>query len=231
MGFAKSSKKAEDVKQASSGYITRSGVYHVNILVPFVNTSEAGSSVVDMFLEHEGQQQALYGNLRVTNKKDESGEDVPNKIGAKIFNQMLIIADVDSVGDAVEADLPIGKGGIDKKVAILEDLADTDIMIRIQMEYSMWKNSIQERKVIKGFYRVGDNATAEEVVNDTQPGKGYEGDKKYFDNVTYKDDLTEDDIVTWIKGGRKPGGASGTGKPTEEKVKPGLGKKRSFGKK
>ena len=104
MSFAKASTKQEDVKQGGSNHITASGVYPITILAPVVSVSKGGSQSVDLYVEHMGQKQIVYGNLRITNN-----DDSPNKIGAKIFNQLLIIAGVDSVADPVSAELPIGK--------------------------------------------------------------------------------------------------------------------------
>ena len=230
MSFAKASRKAEDVKQSGgSNYINRSGVYPVNIIAPFVSVSNGGSESVDLFLEHNGQKQPLYGNLRVTNNNGS-----PNEIGSKIFNQLMIIAGVDEVADPVEGELPIGPKGKMKDAAVLEDLADIDAVVRVQMEYGAHNGNITEKKVIKGFYRAGDHATAEEIVNETEAGKGYEADQKYVNNITYKDGVTPEQIEQWIKDKRPPGTAGDTaaadGSADDSKDAPNFGKKR-FGKK
>ena len=228
MSFAKTSKKAEDVKQSGgSAYINASGVYPVNVIAPFVSVSNGGSESVDLFLEHAGQKQVLYGNLRVSNNDGSS-----NQIGAKVFNQLMIIAGIDDCADPIEAELPIGQKGKMKDVAVLEDLADIDVLMRVQMEYSAHNGNIQEKKVIKGFYRAEDSATAEEIVNESEVGKGFEGDQKYVDNITFKDGLTPEAIEAWIKA-KRPKGTAGDTEGAEEggsKKAPNFGKKR-FGKK
>lgn len=224
MSFFKSSKKAEDVKQGGgSNFITSSGMYPVMILAPIVSVSKNGSTSIDMFVDHKGQKQVIYGNLRITNN-DES----ENKIGSKIFNQLLIISGKDEVADPIEAELPIGKKESMKEAAVLEDLADTPALMRIQMEYSVYKGNIQEKKVIKGFFRESDNASAEEIVNESEPGEAYEKDMKYVNNVTYKDDLTPETVQAWISGGRKEGLPSGSsaGSSSEPAKKPAFGKRR-----
>lgn len=223
MSFAKKSVSKEDVKQSGTAYIMNSGVYPVTILAAFVDTNEQDSSVVNFFVEHEGQQQVIYGNLRVTNN---GGEE--NKIGMKVFNQLLVIADIDECADPVEMELPIGKEGVNKTVAVLEDLCDLEIMLRIQLEYTNYNNVIRESKVIKGFYRAGDGATAEEIVNEKDFGKGLEKDQKYINNITYKDGLDADAITAWVAGGRKNGGASTSS--TVAKKTPSFGNKKKFGK-
>lgn len=224
MSFFKSSKKAEDVKQGGSNHIISSGLYPVSILAPVVSVSQNGSTTVDLYLEHAGQKQIIYGNLRITNN-DKS----PNKIGAKIFNQLVIIAGLDDVADPVEVELPIGKKEALKTVAVLEDLADVDVLLRIQMEYSVYNNDIKEKKVIKSFFRASDKASAEEIVNDADVGTAYKGDMKYVDNVTYKDGLTAESVSAWIAGSR-PKGTGGDGAPSGgADTAPSFGSRR-FGK-
>lgn len=224
MSFATASKKKEDVQQGGSNHITGSGFFPITILAPVVSVSKGGSASVDLFVDHLTQKQIVYGNLRVTNN-----DGSPNKIGAKIFNQLLIIAGLDSVADPVEAELPIGKKGAMKPCDVLEDLADLEVIMRIQMEYSVYNGNIQEKKIIKSFFRASDNATAEEIVNEETPGAGYAREGKYENNVTYKDGLDEAAITAWIAAKRPEGtGAAGGGTPAKEA--PSFGTKR-FGKK
>jgi hypothetical protein len=222
MSFFNASKTQEDVKQGGSNYVNGSGVYPITILAPVVSVSKGGSASVDLFLEHSGQKQICYGNLRITNN-----DGSPNKIGAKIFNQLLIIAGLDSVADPVSADLPIGKKDALKEVDILEDLCDVECLMRIQMEYSIYNGDIQEKKIIKSFFR-SDKATAEEIVNEDTVGAGYERELKYVDNITFKDDLDEATIKQWISDKRPKGTGGGSGSKPEKA--PSFGSKR-FGKK
>jgi len=223
MAFAKKSVSQEDVKASASNYINASGIYDVNILAAFVNTSAEGSSVVDFFLDYAGQEQVMYGNMRVTNKNDAQGEPVENKIGMKLFNHLLVVADLEEVSDPIEGELPIGKAGIDKTVAILEDISDIQIQMRIQIEYSKYLGNISEKRIIREFYRSGDNATASEIVNDAKHGEGFEKDQKYVDNITYKDDLTPDDIARWVAGGRQDGDAAKGGAAKSATKAPSFG--------
>ena len=226
MSFYKASKKKEDLAQGGGNYIVKSGIYPVTILAPVVQVNDKGGQVVDMYVEHNGQKQIIYGNLRLTNNDGQR-----NEIGSKIFNQLVIIADVEDVSEPVEHDLPIGKKEAMKKSAVLEDLCDIDTLMRVQMEYSVYKGSIQERKVIKAFFRA-DGASAEEIVQETEIGKQIEREQKYADNVTYKDGLTEADIAAWIAASRPEGTApsgGGTGGGSEPEKAPSFGKKRSFG--
>lgn len=222
MSFAKASTKAEDVKQSGGNHITGSGMYPVTILAPVVSVSKGGSESVDMYVEHGGQKQIIYGNLRISNN-----DGTPNKIGAKAFNQLLIIADVDEVGDPVENELPIGKKEKMKTVAILEDLCDVEVLMRVQMEYGLFNKNITEKKVIKAFFRAEDKASAEEIVNETDVGAGYAREMKYVDNITFKDGVTQEQVSIWIAAKRPEG--TGGGSSAAPKEKPKFGKKR-FGK-
>lgn len=228
MSFFSASTKAEDVKQGGSNHITASGFYPITILAPVVSVSQGGSTTVDLYLESNGQKQIIYGNLRITNN-----DGSPNKIGSKIFNQLMIIAGLDEVADPVEVDLPIGKKESLKTVAVLEDLADIDCVMRVQMEYSEFpagSGRLQEKKIIKAFFRAADNATAEEIVNESDVGAGYEREQKYADNITFKDGLTPEAVAAWIAGGRNDGKGAGKGKTASTtSKKPSFGNKR-FGK-
>ena len=223
MSFFNASTKADDVKQGGSNYINGSGIYPVVIVAPVVSASPGGSVSVDMFVDHLGQKQIVYGNLRTTNN-----DGTPNKIGAKVFNQLMIIAGLESCADPVEAEVPMGQKSAMKTVAVLEDLVDTEVLMRVQMEYSTHKGNIQEKKNIKAFFRASDNATAEEIVTGSDVGKGFEREQKYVDSVTYKDGLTPEDITAWIAA-KRPKGTAGQAADGEAPAAPSFGQKRSFG--
>ena len=218
MAFFTKSTKKEDLKEGGdSNYISKSGVYDITIIVPFVGGT-AKSPVVDLFIDMNGQKQPLYGNMRLTNN------DGSENFGAKAFNKLLVIADLEGVEDPVEASLPIGKKGAEKDVVVLEDLADIDCKVRVQMEYGIYKGSITEKTVIKTFYSA-EGASAEEIANETEQGVQLAKDAKYFDNVTYKDDLTEEAVTEWIAA-KRPKGTAGNAASTTASAKPSFGKKK-----
>lgn len=227
MSFFKASTDKKVLQQGGSNHITKSGFYPVTILAPVVSKSNNGSTSIDMFVDSNGQKQIVYGNLRITNN---DGSD--NAIGSKVFNQLVIIADLDEVSDPVATELPIGKNGSMKDADVLEDLCDLDVIMRVQMEYSAYKGNIQEKKVIKAFFRATDNATAEEIVKGEGIGDGFAKEQKYADSVTYKDNLTEADITEWIAAQRPKGTANGgAGEAEGKKTAPSFGsKKKRFGK-
>ena len=218
MSFFQVSKKAEDVKQSGGNHIVASGIYPVTILAAVVSTSVGGSESVDLFIDHNGQKQIIYGNLRITNN-----DGTPNKIGAKVFNQLMIISETDSVEAPVENELPIASKGAMKTVAVLEGIPEVDILLRIQMEFGAHKGNITEKKVIKAFFRADDKASAEEIVNETEAGKGYEREMKYVNNVTYNDGVTPEQAAAWIAAQRPKGTAGSSGSAAKA---PAFGKKR-----
>jgi len=217
MSFFKAKKDAESIKEdVGSNYINKSGIYDINIIIPFMGGT-AKSPVVELFIEYNKQKQPLYGNMRLTNN------DGSENFGAKIFNKLLIIADIEDVAEPIEAELPIGKKGASKDVAVLEDLQDIDCKVRIQMEYSVYKGSIKEKTIIKSFYRA-DGASAEEVVNGTEVGVQLSKDMPYAENITYKDGLTAEQVAEWIKA-KRPENTAGTTEATPTK-RPSFGKKK-----
>lgn len=223
MAFAKASKSAEDLKQGGgSKYINKSGMYPVQIIAPIVSTGDRGAVSVDMYVDNDGQAQVIYGNLRVTNN-----DGKPNEIGSKIFNQLLVIAGLDEVAEPQENDLPVGKKESMKTVLILEDLCDVEVVMRVQMEYAIYNGEMTEKKIIRGFYRATDFASAEEIVNETEPGVQYNKDLDYSTTTAYKDGADEESVTAWIAAKRPKGAA---GKTTTAAPTPGFGKKRTFGK-
>ena len=221
MAFHKTNKDASAVKDGgNSKYIGKSGIYPVTVLAPFVDDNGKGSLTVNFAVDYEGQTQAIYGNLRLTN--NDGGE---NKIGSELFNKLCVIAGVDDVQDPIEGTLPIGKAGADKDVSVLEDFADLELMVRIQMEYGFYNGKTTEKTAIRAFYSAT-GASAAEIINETPQGVQLEKDRAYENNITYKDGLDAESVATWIAGGRKDGGSA----PTAA-AKPSFAKKPSFGKK
>ena len=204
--FFKAKTDAESVKEETGGgkYISKSGMYDIEVLAPFVVTGSGEVTGVDFFIEYNGQQQPLYGNLKLTNK------DGSENFGAKLFNKFMIIARVEEVNDPVDVELPMGKKGAMKEAAVLEDLGDVPVTVRVQMEYSVYNGNISEKTIIKSFYRTEDKASAEEIVNGKDFGTQYEKDLPYAENVTYKDGLDAEQVAAWIKAKRPKGTGAGT---------------------
>ena len=229
MSFFKSNKSAEAVAEYEGGeggskYINHSGMYDINVIVPFVNQGNEKASTIDLFIEHDEQKQVIYGSMSYTNKDGKA-----NKIGQEIFNKLVILSEVDSVADPVDAELPIGKKEAMKDVAALEDLADVDVTVQIRMEYGIFANNITKKTVIKSFFRTSDKASVEEILAD-EAGTEVEFGSQYAkiadgaDFVTYNDGLDEERVQEWIKAKRPKG--TGGGSSTTATKKPSFGKKK-----
>lgn len=228
MALVRTNKSAEAVKDNRGGnskYLNKPGFYDVEVLAAIASPGNGESLVVDFFVDNEGQQQPIYGNLHILN--NDGNENV---IGMGTFNKLLVIQDLDEAEDPEEAVLPIGKGGDDKDVAIVPNLTEFEVCIQLNVEYSVYNNSIQEKKVIRNFFRAGDHATAAEIINESEtPGAQYAKDVEYFEGSTtkgyiYRNDLTKADVDAWVNAKRPKNTATGASAG-------GATKKASFGKK
>lgn len=215
--------KTAAAKQEGSSHINHSGIYDVTIKNIIVDMNDKGARTLNLYIDHNGTAQTLYGAIRLDNN-----DGTPN-FQASLFSKLCVVCGVDSVSAPEEATLPIGKENAPKDVAVLPDFVDMEVKMRVQMEYSVVPagyakaGEISEKKIIKGFYTTA-GASAEEILNETEPGIKLQKDLAYADNVTYKDGLTEESVQAWIAGGRK-GTATGT---TASKTTP---PKATFGKK
>jgi len=220
MGFFKVSTKAEDVKDSGgSGFINQSGFYPVTLKNVMVNTNEKGARSIDFYLDCKGTLQAMYGAIKLDNN-----DGSPN-FQADLFNKLCIVCGVEEVSEPVEGSLPIGKEKAEKDVMILEDLDDKEVILRVQMEYSLYNGEVKEKKIIKNVFRSSDNATASEIVNEAEVGAQYEKEQKYKDNITYKNGLTPEDVEAYLAG-RGKGEKQSTTKMTTKPVTFG---KKKFG--
>ena len=231
MSFFTTNKTADATSEfegtgGGSKYISTSGMFLVTVLAPFVNNGNDKATAIDLFVDYNEQQQVIYGNMSYTNK-----DGGANKIGHEIFNKLVILADVENVSDPVDMDLPIGKKGADKTVAVLEDLMDVEAIMQVRMEYSIWNNDIKEKTVIKSFFRASDNASVAEILANEEGkevvfGTQYATIAEGADYVDYKDGLDEEKVQAWIKAKRpKQTGNSGNAAVTATK-KPSFGKRK-----
>lgn len=190
------SKKAEDMKDASSGaYINQSGIY--DIVLNYVQLAETknGACQINFNVNHQGMDQTIYGPILLSKEKK------INEITYNLLNRLCAIAGMED-GQDIETETVeklVGKAQKPMEMEIIPELVDLPLKIRVQMEYSVWNGTIQERKAVKAFYRE-DGATAAEAESGVDIGSRLAKDKeKYASNVTYKDGLTADDVQEWIK--------------------------------
>ena len=209
----------------ASKYITKSGMYEVIIKNVIVDVTPNGSQVINLYVSYQDQPQMIYQAMRLTNN-----DGSPN-FGQDLFMKMAVVlgaGEGTEIDDPVSVQLPVGKGGEMKECMVLEQFNDQPVIMRVQMEYSLYEGKIQERKMVKNFFDVTSHATASEIVNKVEePGKQYETELQYAEKRSLKNDLTDEDIDEWIKNGRNGNSSK------EEAKKPagGFGPKRTFGKK
>jgi len=232
MSFFTTNKTADATSEfegtgGGSKYISTSGMFPVTVLAPFVNNGNDKATAIDLFVDYNEQQQVIYGNMSYTNK-----DGGANKIGQEIFNKLVILADVEDVSDPVDMELPIGKKGVDKTVAVLEDLMDVDVIMQVRMEYGVWNNNITEKTVIKSFFRASDNASVAEILANEEGkevvfGTQYATIAEGADYVDYKEGLDEEKVQAWIKAKRpKQTGNSGGAASATATKKPSFGRKK-----
>ena len=226
MAFFKVDATEENVKDYTGdggAYINSSGMYEVILKAVIVDKTDKGSEFINLWVEHQGKEQPIYQAMRLTNN-----DGSPN-LGVKTFNKLCIVdgaANGQDITDPVTRSVPMGKGGEEIECMVLEEFDDTPMVIRLQMEYSMYEGKVQQSKIIRNFFRFEDHATASEIVNNADAGKQFEAEQAYADKVSYKDGLTEEDVAEWLKNQK-----SGKKEDSNKKPAAGFGQKRTFGKK
>jgi hypothetical protein len=199
----------EDVAKGSTGgasFIGTSGIYDVSVLAVTVDENEHGSTQLGFYVDlGNDNKQMLYGALPLATY-DNSQALEGNQ---KTFGAICTIADVpmDKDFEPVEAELPIGKGGAMKEVAILEDFEDLELKIWVKQDYYRKKDgSIGDQRVIKGAFRAEDNASGDEIINEGEYGSRFARQEKYFTDVGYRD-VTEDEVKAMVEA-RRAGGST-----------------------
>ena len=204
------SKNQDAIKDTGNGgaFINRSGIYDVTINYVQVAQTKNKAYQLNFNVNHGGMDQTIYGPILVNT--DGKGNEITNNL----LNRLCIIAGMDH-GQEIEtesAEYPVGKAQTMTEMDVIPELAGIDVKIRIQMEYGLYQNAVQERKAIKAFYRE-DGATAAEAESGENIGKRLALDEeKYASNVTYKDGWTEEDVKEWIQSRSNSAGASAPAK-------------------
>lgn len=206
-----------------SNYITTSGLYDVTLKAVTVDVNEKGARTIGLFVEHNGQTQMLYGALPLD--LNDGSKEIKSKVAT--LQRLAVIAGVEDISDPEEVELPIGKAGAMKDVAVLPDFEDLDCKIFIKLAYSKGKDGkVYENRTLMNVFRA-DGASADEIVNETEIGVRLAKQEKYFTDIEYRD-ITKEEVEAWIAGGRN--GTVSTG-ATSSAPKPSFGKKPAFGKK
>ena len=195
--FFTTKRDAQSLQEQTGDFINKSGIYDVIIKFASVNKGDKGSISIDFNCEYKGSETTFYG-LRLTNN------DGSDNFQKALFNKLLVILGIDSLNEPTPEDHAVGKDGQVKSFAVLTELSDQPIKIRVQYSYSLYQGNIIERREIKNFYRASDGAVASEVESGKNIGVQLEKDRAYENNVTYNDGLTADIVAQW-KAAKKAG--------------------------
>ncbi len=200
--------KESIAESSGSSYIAKSGIYDVVIKFASLDVTRNGAEQVNFNIEYNGNSQTIYGPY--VTKKDGN----PSEIGMKLINKLGVISGLGN-GDELTLEQEthnVGKDNKPKEFTVITDFTDLPVKIRLQEEYSINPKTNEIRKVmsLKSFFRDSDSASAEEITNETEIGKRLELEtEKYASNITYKDNLTAEDIAEW----RASKASGGTSKP------------------
>ena len=195
--FFTTKRDAQSLQEQTGDFINKSGIYDVIIKFASVNRGDKGSISSDFNCEHKGSETTFYG-LRLTNNDGSDNFQKP------LFNKLLVVLGIDALAEPTPEDHAVGKDRQVKSFAVLTELSDQPIKIRVQYSYSMWQGEIVERREIKNFYRASDGAVASEVESGENIGAQLNKDRAYENNVTYNDGLTEAMVAEW-KAAKKAG--------------------------
>jgi len=222
MAFMKIDQNAVSKVSNGGAYITTSGIYDVTIGALTLDVNENGARQIGAYVTLDGENyQMMYGALPLD--LFDGSQELDNNV--KTLMRMAVIAGLDDIEDPEEAVLPIGKEGADKDIMVFEQFSDVPMKLWVKAEYRRSKDGVMyEARIIKDAFRIEDNASADEITNDTEPGVKYSKREAYFNEVKYKD-TDADDVAKWIEEGRPKTPSGGTA----AKARPGAVAKKRFG--
>lgn len=201
--------------QDGGAYINTSGIYDVVLKVVSVKVNEKNARSINFNVDYQGSSQVFYG-LKLDNN------DGSENFERKVFNKLVIVTGLDSVAEPEIQEHKLGKEQTPTDLAVLTDFTDIPVKMRVQFEYKIYENKIQENKLVRSFYRAEDGATAAEIIAGKGFGQQLAKDTEYAVNVTYKDGLTAEAVAAWKDG--KKGNKTPTVKATaNEFTKPSAG--------
>lgn len=204
--------KSKDVIADSAGgsYISKSGIYDVTIQFASLDVAKSGAERVNFNIDYNGNSQTIWGPW-VTSKAGD-----PIEIGMKLINSLAVIADIPEGQELSfeEETHNVGKDNKPQEFTVIEQFSDLPCKMRLQEEYGINPNNNEIRKnmVLKSFFRE-DGASAAECDSDEVGKRLALETEKYASNITYRDDLTPEDIEAWIES-KKSGGATPPKKST-----------------
>ena len=203
--------------KTTSSWISHSGMYNVLIKHAFLSESDKSSSAsVGLVLENNGQEQTIYGAIRLTNA------DGSDNFAMKVFNKLCVVAGLKNEQElrTKKMVLPIGKQGTDKEVEVFTDLDNVPMILRIIFRYSVQDGIVHENKEVHNCFTIGEpHFSASELVNKVSPegAKQYKLELEKANKDVYGKGVTEEMVNSWKEAEY---GKKGVTKETVSSAKP-----------
>jgi len=222
----KVNKSKEAIAESTGGsYISKTGIYDVTIKFASLDVAASGAERVNFNIDYNGNSQTIWGPW-VTSKAN-----TPIEIGMKLINSLAVIAGIEEGEELTfeEETHKVGKDNKPQEFTVIEQFTDLPCKMRLQEEYSInpKTNDIKKTMVLKSFFRE-DGASAIECESGENIGARLALEtERYGTNITYKDDLTPDDIKKWLDG-KKTGDNKASAKKPAPTVKKAAARKPMF---
>ena len=191
----------------SGSYINTSGVYDITLKALTVDLSPWGTTNIGMFIEYNGSPKMMYSVLDLGPEDTSALEQWQKDSYAKAWenlDKLAVVCGIDpsTMSDTETVPLPIGKDGVEKDVEVFPEISDVDIKAWFKFEYYRSKDGdIKEKIVFKEAFTV-DGLSADEVLREEKEGKRLTKLEKYINVISYKSELTAEDVEAWIASGR-----------------------------
>ncbi len=214
----------------SGSYINTSGVYDITLKALTVDLSPWGTTSIGMYIEYNGSPKMMYSVLDL-GPEDTSGleqwqKDSYTKAWENL-DKLAIICGIDpsTMSETETVPLPIGKDGVEKDVEVFPEISDVDIKVWFKFEYYRSKDGDIKEKIIFKEAFTPEGLSADEVLREETEGKRITKLEKYINVISYKSELTAEDVEAWITNGRKGGSAPKVSAPKPSFGKPKFGAK------
>ena len=179
--------KQESVEtEATSDYITKSGIYDITLKHVEVVNTQNGAVQVNYFFDKA----MSYGNTIL-------GTNGQPTFGYKILEALAATLGEEVLSDPEPTTVQFKKGS--KELSCIPELNDVKVKVWIQFKYEMYNDNITERVVVKRFYRESDGASGSEVLTGKDIGARLSKDMEFANEIKYEDGVTPEAVEAWKK--------------------------------
>lgn len=172
--------------------INKSGLYNIQIVKAYMKLKEGTSSKsLSLRVKVEGAEGEQVLFIRQTNK---DGKENFEKI---LLDKLLVVCGIEEVKRLI----PTRFTYKDKEYMedCIQELENKRVIVQVKQEFDQWEGKINERFVVKNFFRVEDKATAVEIVEQRNFGKKYESlDDEYINATVYKNGVTAQQAKAYL---------------------------------